>query len=229
MKKLFITFFAMGLLLALCGMAQAYSWNVETDFAFFDGTTNLYTLPDGTTIASTGGNLQYALGNSPVNVPGLGVVGTPAGEISVGQTIKFTFAQSQVVGSLSLSLLYAKGDALDTADERAQITVNYSNGTTGVYTLFANGSYTGIWSGSGSVACDDPTQGLWTLTDPFGTLGVDSISLTALNNYGGYSDYRNSDFGFYALETTPTPIPGAVWLLGSGLVGLVGLRRKFRS
>ncbi len=25
------------------------------------------------------------------------------------------------------------------------------------------------------------------------------------------------------------PIPGAVWLLGSGLVGLVGLRRKLRS
>ena len=25
------------------------------------------------------------------------------------------------------------------------------------------------------------------------------------------------------------PIPGAVWLLGSGLVGLVGLRRKFKS
>ncbi|MBG0789718.1 MAG: hypothetical protein H0S80_04380 [Desulfovibrionaceae bacterium] len=28
---------------------------------------------------------------------------------------------------------------------------------------------------------------------------------------------------------TPTPIPGAAWLLGSGLVGLVGLRRRFSS
>ncbi|QJB58307.1 VPLPA-CTERM sorting domain-containing protein [Pseudodesulfovibrio sp. zrk46] len=27
-------------------------------------------------------------------------------------------------------------------------------------------------------------------------------------------------------KTSPTPIPGAVWLLGSGLVGLVGFRRK---
>jgi hypothetical protein len=26
----------------------------------------------------------------------------------------------------------------------------------------------------------------------------------------------------------PAPIPGAVWLLGSGLVGLMGLRRKLR-
>ncbi|QJB55505.1 VPLPA-CTERM sorting domain-containing protein [Pseudodesulfovibrio sp. zrk46] len=27
----------------------------------------------------------------------------------------------------------------------------------------------------------------------------------------------------------PTPLPGAVWLLGSGLVGLVGLRRKMNA
>ncbi len=28
---------------------------------------------------------------------------------------------------------------------------------------------------------------------------------------------------------SPVPIPGAVWLLGSGLLGLVGLRKKFRK
>ncbi len=27
----------------------------------------------------------------------------------------------------------------------------------------------------------------------------------------------------------PVPLPGAVWLLGSGLMGLVGLRRKFKK
>ena len=27
----------------------------------------------------------------------------------------------------------------------------------------------------------------------------------------------------------PVPVPAAVWLLGSGLVGLIGLRRKFRG
>lgn len=30
------------------------------------------------------------------------------------------------------------------------------------------------------------------------------------------------------VETLPVPIPGAVWLLGSGLVGLVGLRRQLK-
>ena len=29
--------------------------------------------------------------------------------------------------------------------------------------------------------------------------------------------------------TAPVPVPGAVWLLGSGLIGLVGFRRKFKK
>ena len=31
------------------------------------------------------------------------------------------------------------------------------------------------------------------------------------------------------LTLAPTPIPGAAWLLGSGLIGLVGIRRRFSS
>mgnify|MGYP006308523797 FL=1 len=30
-------------------------------------------------------------------------------------------------------------------------------------------------------------------------------------------------------ETNAVPIPGAVWLLGSGLVGLLGVRKRFRK
>lgn len=31
------------------------------------------------------------------------------------------------------------------------------------------------------------------------------------------------------IDTSPAPIPGAIWLLGSGLIGLVGLHRRLRS
>ena len=41
----------------------------------------------------------------------------------------------------------------------------------------------------------------------------------------GYTESCAND----VLLATHAPIPGAVWLLGSGLVGLVGLRRKFIS
>lgn len=35
--------------------------------------------------------------------------------------------------------------------------------------------------------------------------------------------------GVIDLGTAPTPIPAASWLLGSGLMGLVGLRRRMRN
>jgi hypothetical protein len=53
-----------------------------------------------------------------------------------------------------------------------------------------------------------------------------------INNYGSivgwYTDPTAGERGFLA---TPVPIPGAVWLLGSGLIGLVGLKsiRRFPS
>lgn len=52
---------------------------------------------------------------------------------------------------------------------------------------------------------------------------------TAINEDGqivGYG-YVGSDLQAYLL--TPVPIPGAVWLLSSGLIGLVGLRGRFKK
>jgi hypothetical protein len=53
--------------------------------------------------------------------------------------------------------------------------------------------------------------------------------------YYGYQDYLYSGVGQYyqAVAVHPgtvsaVPIPPAVWLLGSGLLGLVGLRRRFK-
>jgi hypothetical protein len=47
---------------------------------------------------------------------------------------------------------------------------------------------------------------------------------------GDSSDYlyaiRTYEDGSSAVAPSAVPVPGAVWLLGSGLMGLVGLRRK---
>lgn len=40
----------------------------------------------------------------------------------------------------------------------------------------------------------------------------------------------NNNYGYIVeSEYLPTPIPGAAWLLGSGLVGLAGLRRQVKK
>lgn len=41
-------------------------------------------------------------------------------------------------------------------------------------------------------------------------------------------DFHSDEIGAW-LYRTATPIPGAVWLLGSGLIGLVGIRRKMKG
>ncbi|MBL0714363.1 MAG: VPLPA-CTERM sorting domain-containing protein [Desulfosarcina sp.] len=64
------------------------------------------------------------------------------------------------------------------------------------------------------------------------------LDLTALDIvYGLEFDLSSSDNGAYGmntpayfamdnLEANPVPVPAAVWLLGSGLIGLVGIRRR---
>jgi len=44
----------------------------------------------------------------------------------------------------------------------------------------------------------------------------------------GYLPFLNQrhEFSVAALEVNAVPIPAAAWLLGSGLVGLVALRRR---
>jgi len=37
------------------------------------------------------------------------------------------------------------------------------------------------------------------------------------------------DWTAFEAASAPVPIPAAVWLLGSGLVGLIGIRRRFRK
>jgi len=40
--------------------------------------------------------------------------------------------------------------------------------------------------------------------------------------------FRNVPNFFFLddVDVSPVPIPGAVWLLGSGIVGLIGLKRR---
>ncbi len=57
------------------------------------------------------------------------------------------------------------------------------------------------------------------------TVKTSSFSLFLSSDGPGASPLLTSN-GEVVEQDTPTPIPAAAWLLGSGLMGLVGLRRK---
>ncbi|BDQ32841.1 VPLPA-CTERM sorting domain-containing protein [Pseudodesulfovibrio portus] len=51
----------------------------------------------------------------------------------------------------------------------------------------------------------------------------DNVALVTWSQDWPYHDFDNIVLG------SPTPIPGAIWLLGTGLAGLVGLKRRKRA
>ena len=81
-----------------------------------------------------------------------------------------------------------------------------------------SGTY--AWDGSG-----DPWEGKWYMEVKAGTQSEYYEIDPASGNWSSPNDLAVSHISFYYCET-PVPIPAAAWLLGSGLVGLVGIRMR---
>jgi len=66
----------------------------------------------------------------------------------------------------------------------------------------------------------------------FGNRGLEYADTTEFNASNVEINWRAQKPGDWSRLITaesPVPIPGAVWLLGSGLIGLVGIKRKFKK
>ncbi|MGE4291664.1 MAG: VPLPA-CTERM sorting domain-containing protein [Desulfovibrio sp.] len=217
MRNLITTTLLFAALLLLPAGVSAYSITVSN-----------YDALSGVDFTASGGSLTTS---AVAGVTGLGVSGGVSGEIGIGQSITIDFAEAQYVNTLNLAQLYTAGNYGDAKDEVASITVLGDFGSQTFY-LTASEATVANWTGFGTVLNLDPavagSGALWQLVNPFGNLAIYSIVLTAADSFAGAGS-TNSDYGFHSMETTTTPIPGAVWLLGSGLFGLVGLRRRTRS
>ena len=103
------------------------------------------------------------------------------------------------------------------------------------------GTYTGIVVGAGQVGghilfdwgvtTDIDVINVWDVTDngdgtfSYFSTDVDSDGVRGLGMIDGAFPGFNANFDF----TAAVPVPAAVWLLGSGLIGLVGVARRKKA
>ena len=114
----------------------------------------------------------------------------------------------------------------------------------GPYEEWDGGFYVPDWYGVGGLDWDLDAGTYWVAFEARAGQDFDgSMPTTVSNPMDRYAYYSSSNPAYYqewsgntwgfridgSLTPSTVPIPGAVWLLGSGLIGLVGIRRKFNK
>jgi hypothetical protein len=116
------------------------------------------------------------------------------------------------------------------SDAVMNVPAGFTTGLSFFYSSFATGSvevYDGL-NGTGnqltSIALS-PTPTPWNVFVPIGAGFAGTAESVVFSHALGSFFFDNVTLG----SSTPTvPLPPTVWLLGSGLLGLVGFRKKFR-
>lgn len=106
------------------------------------------------------------------------------------------------------------------------ITYNFGDET---FDILSSG--TGFWGGAEPDSLFQITPSILTGTEGHGAIQFSGIynqitwTIPTAENWHGFT------FGFELLESQvpPVPVPSAVWLLGSGMLGLIGVARSKRA
>ncbi|MCP3876090.1 MAG: VPLPA-CTERM sorting domain-containing protein [Desulfobacteraceae bacterium] len=112
---------------------------------------------------------------------------------------------------------------LTSADENSFVWSNFSitHSFIGGYQAANNGAWTWItgeaWTWD-NWASGEPNNG--------GSGANEDFIQFAYTGGGQWNDINSTWSAGYIIEYAPVPLPGAIWLLGSGLIGLAGLKRR---
>ena len=169
--------------------------------------------------SSTGLGLDYGLihiscGANTASTNCVSSNGVSTGDLLTTITVKQDSDYSQYTGLLDVAL-YRGVDQNTSSDRNAAASIGDAN-------IQGSSLGTAIWSASMDSADDTLfykfvfNQTEWDLTDSFYTLVIGAHGGEAIN--GVAYDVM--------VTTSPVPVPGAVWLFGSAMAGLIGFGRR---
>lgn len=162
------------------------------------------------------------------DIDGGSTVYGPEGDYFIGQTGSLTYSYTVPTELNGADVQFAIGvfDVEDTEVASAVLIDNVSllggdfeDDPFSLYGYFVGGMIPPTGVGEGPL--DGGPAGL------FDWSGNESFDLDSSITEPGSGSFAY--ISTYDAELPPVPVPGAVWLLGSGLIGLVGVRRKFIS
>ena len=206
---------------------QAYNVNVTGGcFAFGDcvsqGLTNVN--PGAFTITTDGTGAAFTVGS----YGGLSFTNTPGGLFTTGGPVAGTGTITDA-GAMDLNFTGRTGTAqyfpalAGTAWNIDNNTV--TGGTTGVYEGFTTGADSNLNpDGSGNIVqtLNGTDLSFCPVCNAF------TGTLVSVGNVGsGWTPFDGTPYTeVYNVAVTPVPVPAAVWLFGSGVLGLVGVARR---
>lgn len=214
MKKLIVLTMAIALVIAFGGPSAAY----YIDFTSYSPTMPMghqWVSPTGITFTAIDAGLNptpnAALWHDSVDGFGVTGAGYEPDEIELPEALWISFPTPVYVVDFQITDLFYEGPAGSEYYEVGLYIVDDGTTVSPVQSFVQNNpaAVNGVFT---------LTLNQW-VTDIY-------FSAPGIGGWGGIAN-PGDHHEFSVAGVNIVPIPGAVWLLGSGLIGLIGLRRKF--
>jgi len=204
-----VSLVAVLILLGISGQRARADFSIQTDSS---NEVKMY-LDPGSNVSSVTGHVGSQGSTDTVTITTIGTVDAASGWATI---------TPYGTGSLT-QLIFTPGNPnlFNDFDFRGQLV---ADGTITVTVQDNQGDSAQTFSFSGNHNAD---------LGPFGIVGSGetiksvTLSFTGDSSSDSFNEVKQIDFSY--ATPAPVPIPGAVWLLGSGLIGLAGIRRKRRA